>query len=919
MCFTNIILTRISHCPVVVILMKYPRTSFVVGLLGFLACSTLLLSRVFCSQHVQFIYPLFHSESPVRDISNGSLETLHAIMQKSSLHFVMYYTHWCAQSWKLVYEFHRASRKFKGQVSFLAINCWTGSCKQHTHFHTYPQLFFHHTGYKPLEYRGRHKTIHLIKFVEEVLYPFTYISNNLILQYKLKQGNPLLLAFFNGTNYLDQKYNKFFEAALQCINKVTSLQFGVITSFQVAALIGLEKFGQLVLINTLGPPQMYPALLNFSDVQILQWAEQNKVEYVRELEPELTDPKEFGALIRSDPSLILFVPQNGKDSNVALLHLYRQVATSYHNCSCDTFDPSQNNIEDFPAKTQDTSREEIHERTCGKRLENAHVTSCQSLPLSYSNRYGMQNVCDVCRECYEMCSCNVDSFPLRSSTSALSILQGLTPLRNSCRSLRKNYQESNTLSVCCFQNTIPRYREMIVSETPISVNGEIRTDVKREEHLRILANKFEILNGDIKEAVSRNDPGILKRLLGNLMTMFTSGTAGDTEEQTGDRIAGSDGATRFPEYHEYGTCEQRGKIRVFNGASCYSNITVKYYFMDSRKYWSYAVAFGVKHVPSRVALILVDVKNEAQYVFPEDSELSNGSIVDFVMKFMRGNLRRRLRSASLSNQSCRNSGCITEVISLTFTQLVLDPTKDVLLMYYTPWCGFCKSIKPIYLALADHYKTSMHIRIARINADVNDLPWEYTVDFYPKFIFFPAKRKDLSVIFHENEDRTLENFIHFVEKHKSRHVSPVRSHVLRHDVMKIRRLERGMRVLTKQKNHLRWRLKNEIESRLEAEKRRLKTERQIVALLADKKDDELSRFDLQYEVQKLTLENAELLQDVSDAKERLKIAKMHREISEKTVEALRTRNFKLGLMVSSLKEQNSNQSKETTNRTENKS
>ena len=28
----------------------------------------------------------------------------------------------------------------------------------------------------------------------------------------------------------------------------------------------------------------------------------------------------------------------------------------------------------------------------------------------------------------------------------------------------------------------------------------------------------------------------------------------------------------------------------------------------------------------------------------------------------------------------------------------------------------------------------------RLDADVNDLPWEYTVESYPSFIFFPARR-----------------------------------------------------------------------------------------------------------------------------------------------------------------------------------
>ena len=61
-------------------------------------------------------YPLFHAKSPVRDISNGSMDVLHDLLRLSSISFVMYYAQWCAKSAKLVYEFHRASKIFKGQV-----------------------------------------------------------------------------------------------------------------------------------------------------------------------------------------------------------------------------------------------------------------------------------------------------------------------------------------------------------------------------------------------------------------------------------------------------------------------------------------------------------------------------------------------------------------------------------------------------------------------------------------------------------------------------------------------------------------------------------------------------------------------------------------------------------------------------------
>ena len=119
---------------------------------------------------------------------------------------------------------------------------------------------------------------------------------------------------------------------------------------------------------------------------------------------------------------------------------------SYHNCSCPEPEPrhSDHHTDESPISPRDGCH------------DNAHVTSCQSLPISFIR--GMQNSCDVCRECCEARSCVRNSFPLRT----FSVLRGFALPRNSCRSLRRNsYQEKNALSVCCFDNQVPRLHSLV--------------------------------------------------------------------------------------------------------------------------------------------------------------------------------------------------------------------------------------------------------------------------------------------------------------------------------------------------------------------------------------------------------------------------------------------------------------------------
>ncbi|KAK1319117.1 hypothetical protein QJS10_CPB04g00946 [Acorus calamus] len=98
----------------------------------------------------------------------------------------------------------------------------------------------------------------------------------------------------------------------------------------------------------------------------------------------------------------------------------------------------------------------------------------------------------------------------------------------------------------------------------------------------------------------------------------------------------------------------------------------------------------------------------------------------------------------------------------SFNDVVLDETKDVLVEFYAPWCGHCKSLAPVYEKVATAYKLEEDVVIANLDADkYKNLAEKYGVSGYPTLKFFPKGNK-------AGEDydggRDLDDFVTFINE-----------------------------------------------------------------------------------------------------------------------------------------------------------
>ena len=96
---------------------------------------------------------------------------------------------------------------------------------------------------------------------------------------------------------------------------------------------------------------------------------------------------------------------------------------------------------------------------------------------------------------------------------------------------------------------------------------------------------------------------------------------------------------------------------------------------------------------------------------------------------------------------------------------MMDPTKDVLVEFYAPWCGHCKKFEPTYAEFARKITSSSNqVVVARMDVTQNDVDG-LDVSGFPTLRLWRADRK--STVLEFDQDRSVENLVDWMEEHGS--------------------------------------------------------------------------------------------------------------------------------------------------------
>ncbi|XP_038142798.1 thioredoxin domain-containing protein 11 [Cyprinodon tularosa] len=660
----------------------------------------------------------FSAEAPVVDLYLGQLEQVECLRSMAEVSLIFFYAPWCAHSMAARQEVQQVAKKLAKQVQFVAVNCWwsQGRCRRQNRFYHYPIIHLFYRRFGPIEYRGPFVAPYIESFTLRVITPLTYLPTRAHLEDFLSYHEPGVVGFFQfNSSPQPPGYITYLSSALQALRRDFHgiVRFGVVTSKNVAETISVGEDETVYLHRKFNSSLIFPRnKRNFTSDAICSWVFEHYQTALRWLHPPGTKSRMLEEELMKGPALLLFMPHNPLQSEPsAVLQQFADIAVRYHSCDRSSSD------DHFPSLTS---------------------LCCQSVLLPESRT----NICEVC---------------LRLSGPSLPNLSTLC----SFPSVSQGNTYGNHIRHCCLHQ-LP---------SPISI--------KTSEGCSDFVNSYSPFT-QFSACCKTVEPQL---------------NESKAKEELTSPPAPSIAPSLSPQLEDDG----------ITGLQCRSNRTLRFYVLDVGLSWPLAARLGAssysnssQHKEASTEggrncdgsfVAIVNLKDEVHYVLQRSpaatlTESLEAFIRNFssphshLQRYLVGDVDRKKggdHAGHLEKEKKSKNLLITELTTSSFVSSVMDQEKDVLLFYYTQWCGFCSVLNHVLIQLARLLQGNGTVTVARVNVARNDLPWEFMVDHVPSILLFPKYRKHLSVKYPEDLPITLPNLLRFILQHSDSLHHPNRS------------------------------------------------------------------------------------------------------------------------------------------------
>lgn len=149
---------------------------------------------------------------------------------------------------------------------------------------------------------------------------------------------------------------------------------------------------------------------------------------------------------------------------------------------------------------------------------------------------------------------------------------------------------------------------------------------------------------------------------------------------------------------------------------------------------------------------------QAKYRF-DSEEVTSDNLAAFIEKVKNGEIEPFLKSAPVPET---NDEPVKVVVGKTWKEFVLDSEKEVLVKFYAPWCGHCKSLAPHYDEAAKRLAANPNILLVKVDSTENEVAG-VDIQGFPTLKFW-GKDKSVDPIDY-NGGRDTEGLIQWLKEH----------------------------------------------------------------------------------------------------------------------------------------------------------
>lgn len=171
--------------------------------------------------------------------------------------------------------------------------------------------------------------------------------------------------------------------------------------------------------------------------------------------------------------------------------------------------------------------------------------------------------------------------------------------------------------------------------------------------------------------------------------------------------------------------------------------------------------FGIteKQLP---IFVIIEFTETNLLKFFQDARIGVDGIQQFVQNYFDKKLQPYFKSEEVPE---KNDDPVYVLVGKTYEKIVKDETKDVLVLFYAPWCQHCKRFHPHYEKLAQTIKqVNPHILLAKIDGSANEIQG-IDLQGFPTLYFYPKNNKTEPILF--EKERSQEGLVEFLKEKAS--------------------------------------------------------------------------------------------------------------------------------------------------------